>query len=159
MTISPEAVLTACREAGLKQVTGESCTGGMVSASLIDIAGSSDVVLGGVVAYSNSVKRAVLNVRSEILEIHGAVSEETAVEMANGALSRLGADIAVAITGVAGPGASGPKPEGMVCFALSRRGAPPVSQTCQFGALGRDAVRADSRDHALAMVLSSLSKL
>ncbi|WP_407493363.1 CinA family protein [Pseudooceanicola sp. MF1-13] len=151
-----EDVLTACRAAGVKLVTAESCTGGMVSASLVDIAGSSDVVLGGIVAYSNSIKMAVLNVREATLKAHGAVSEETAREMASGALSRLGADIAVSITGVAGPGASGPKPEGMVCFAVARKGAEVVAETVQFGALGRNEVRAASRDHALQMVLTAL---
>jgi nicotinamide-nucleotide amidase len=153
----PNDVLTACRSAGVKLVTAESCTGGMVSAALVDIAGSSDVVLGGVVAYSNGIKAAVLNVREATLKAHGAVSEETAVEMATGALSRLGADIAVSITGVAGPGASGPKPEGMVCFAVARSGQPVTAETCQFGALGRNEVRAASRDHALRMVLDALA--
>jgi len=152
----PQDVLNACADAGLKLVTAESCTGGMVCASLVDIPGSSSVVLGGVVSYSNGLKMALLGVREETLKTHGAVSEATAAEMATGALSRLGADIAVSITGVAGPGASGPKPEGMVCFGLARRGAVPVTETVQFGALGRAEVRAASRDHALGMVLAAV---
>lgn len=152
MTTLPQDVLEACRAAGLTLATAESCTGGMVCAALVDIAGSSDVVVGGIVSYSNGVKQALLNVRAETLRAHGAVSEETAIEMATGALARLGADIAVAITGVAGPGASGPKPEGMVCFALARRGVAPVAETMQFGAIGRNEVRCASRDHALRMV-------
>jgi nicotinamide-nucleotide amidase len=141
----------------LKLATAESCTGGMVSSALIDIPGSSAVVMGGIVAYSNAAKRDVLGVRADTINTHGAVSEETAVEMATGALSRLDADIAVGITGVAGPGASGTKPEGMVCFAVARRGANPVADTVQFGALGRDVVRARSRDHALQMLLAAAS--
>ncbi len=152
----PAEVLDACRAKGLLLVTAESCTGGMVASSLVDIAGSSDVVKGGVVAYSNAVKQSMLNVREATLIAHGAVSEETAREMAQGALARLGGDIAVSTTGVAGPGASGPKPEGMVCFAVARRGGPTVSQTVNFGAIGRMQVREASRDHALKMVLDAL---
>ncbi|EAQ03570.1 Putative competence-damaged inducible protein [Pseudooceanicola batsensis HTCC2597] len=152
MSVTPEALLEACRTAGVTLVTAESCTGGMVSSALIDIAGSSDVVLGGVVAYSNGIKRDVLGVREETLKAHGAVSEETAIEMATGALARLGAEVAVGITGVAGPGGSGSKPEGMVCFAVTRRGGETRAETCQFGALGRNAVRAASRDQAFEMI-------
>ncbi|MEC9312730.1 MAG: nicotinamide-nucleotide amidohydrolase family protein, partial [Pseudomonadota bacterium] len=88
----PAEVLDACRAKGLLLVTAESCTGGMVASSLVDIAGSSDVVQGGVVAYSNAVKQSMLNVREATLIAHGAVSEETAREMAQGALARLGGD-------------------------------------------------------------------
>lgn len=156
MTLAHD-VLEACKAAGLKLATAESCTGGMVSAALIDIPGSSAVVVGGITAYSNGAKQKVLGVREATIKAHGAVSEETAVEMATGALAQMGADIAVGITGVAGPGASGPKPEGMVCFAVARRGADPVAETVQFGAIGRDKVRGGSRDHALGMLLKSAS--
>ena len=151
----PVDVLEACKAKGLTLATAESCTGGMVASALVDIAGSSAVVLGGVVAYANSAKRDMLGVREATLTAHGAVSEETAVEMATGAMIRLNADLAVGITGVAGPGASGVKPEGMVCFAVVRRGMAPVAETVQFGAIGRDQVRAGSRDHALAMLLTA----
>ena len=154
MTLAND-VLETCKAAKLTLATAESCTGGMVCASLVDIAGSSAVVLGGIISYSNEAKQTLLGVRAATLKAHGAVSEETAVEMATGALARLNAEIAVSITGVAGPGASGPKPEGMVCFAVARRGAAPVSETMQFGAIGRDKVRAASRDHALQMVLTA----
>jgi nicotinamide-nucleotide amidase len=114
-------------------------------------------VVGGITAYSNGAKQKVLGVREATIKAHGAVSEETAVEMATGALAQMNADITVGITGVAGPGASGPKPEGMVCFAVARRGADPVAETVQFGAIGRDKVRGGSRDHALGMLLKSAS--
>lgn len=153
----PHDLLETCKAAGLTLATAESCTGGMVASSLIDIAGSSAVVLGGVVSYSNAAKHDLLGVRAATLTTHGAVSEQTAIEMATGALIRLNADLAVGITGVAGPGASGPKPEGMVCFAVARRGAAPVAETVQFGALGRAEVRAASRDHALGMLLTQAS--
>ena len=157
-TATATDVLEACRANNLRLATAESCTGGMVAAALIDIAGSSDVVLGGVVAYANTAKIAMLGVRAETLESQGAVSEATAHEMVSGALARLDADIAVSITGVAGPGASGPKPEGMVCFAVLRRGHAPVTETVQFGALGRGAVREASRDHAFGLLLRSATQ-
>ncbi len=150
--ITPEAVLEACRAAGLKAATAESCTGGMVSARLIGVAGSSSVVLGGVVAYSNRAKRDLLGVSPDTLKAHGAVSEETAAEMAEGGLRALNADLAVGITGVAGPGGSATRPEGRVCFAVARQGFPTQSETQDFGAIGRTAVREASRDRALEML-------
>lgn len=113
-------LLAACRQAGLTLVTAESCTGGQVAARLTAIAGSSDVVLGGVVAYSNSVKQAILGVPEDSLVTHGAVSEPVARAMAEGARRALGADLAVAITGIAGPGGGSPeKPVGTVDFAVA----------------------------------------
>ena len=110
-----EVVLDLCRERGLTLATAESCTGGLVSARLTSIPGSSDVFVGGVVAYSNGVKLRELGVPAETLEVHGAVSEETARAMAEGARERLGVDVAVSVTGVAGPGGgTEEKPVGLV---------------------------------------------
>jgi nicotinamide-nucleotide amidase len=110
-----ELVLSLCRAAGLTLATAESCTGGMVAARLTDIPGSSAVFLGGIVAYADELKRAELGVPAEVLERHGAVSAETAAAMARGARERLGADVAVAVTGVAGPGGgTAEKPVGLV---------------------------------------------
>jgi nicotinamide-nucleotide amidase len=110
-----EIVLDAVRERGWTAATAESCTGGMVAAKLTDVAGSSDVFLGGVVSYSNELKQALLGVPEAVLAEHGAVSAETAAAMAEGARERLGADIAVSVTGVAGPGGGTPeKPVGLV---------------------------------------------
>jgi nicotinamide-nucleotide amidase len=110
-----ELVLRLCRERRLTLATGESCTGGMVAAQLTDVAGSSEAFLGGVVAYANEVKRAELGVPVDVLERHGAVSAETAAAMAAGARERLGADVGVAVTGVAGPAGGTPeKPVGLV---------------------------------------------
>lgn len=109
--------------AGLTIATAESCTGGLLASVLTDIAGSSDYVLGGVVSYSNSVKQNLLGVRPETLERYGAVSPETAAEMAQGARRLLGSDLAVAVTGIAGPGGGGPdKPVGLVYLHLSAPG-------------------------------------
>jgi competence/damage-inducible protein CinA-like protein len=112
-----ELVLDRCRALGLTLATAESCTGGLVGARLTDVPGSSDVYLGGVVAYSNEVKRGALGVSDEVLSTHGSVSAEAAGAMAEGARSRLGTDVAVAVTGVAGPGGGTPdKPVGLVYF-------------------------------------------
>jgi nicotinamide-nucleotide amidase len=108
-------VLDRCRELGLTLATAESCTGGLVAARLTDVPGSSDVFVGSIVSYSNDVKMGTLGVPPEMLERHGAVSEETAAAMAEGARRVLGADVALAVTGVAGPdGGSEEKPVGLV---------------------------------------------
>jgi nicotinamide-nucleotide amidase len=108
-------VLALCRERELSLATAESCTGGMVAQRLTSVPGASDVVLGAVVAYADAVKEADLEVPADILERHGAVSAETAAAMARGARRRLGADVAVAVTGVAGPGGgTAEKPVGLV---------------------------------------------
>jgi nicotinamide-nucleotide amidase len=113
-------VLTACRERGLTVATAESCTGGLVAARLTSVPGSSDVFVGGIVAYSNEVKTSELGVPVEVLEAHGAVSAETAAAMARGARAALGADVAVSVTGIAGPGGGTPeKPVGLVYLCAS----------------------------------------
>jgi nicotinamide-nucleotide amidase len=108
------------------------------------------------VVYSNRSKQKVLGVSSASLEGYGAVSESVAWEMAEGALARSDADLAIAVTGVAGPGGSENKPEGRVCFGLARRGAQTRVETRDFGPLGRTAVRAATVDHALALLIATL---
>ncbi len=150
-------LLDAARAKGIRIATAESCTGGLVAAALTDVAGSSDVVDRGFVTYSNGAKRDMLGVRQETLDAHGAVSEQVAREMAEGALRHSAADLAVSITGIAGPGGSEHKPEGRVCFGLAMTGRETHVETIEFGALGRANVRAASRDHALALLLGALS--
>ncbi len=140
---------------GLRLATAESCTGGGVAAAITDVAGASKVFDWGVVTYSNAAKQDLLGVAGALLEAHGAVSEQVAVAMAEGARNRAGADLAVSITGIAGPGGSEHKPEGRVCFALARRDRVDA-ETVEFGAIGRDKVRAAARDHALALLLSGV---
>ncbi len=112
-----ELVLALCRARGLTLATAESCTGGLVAARLTSVPGASDVFLGGIVAYADGIKEAELDVPAEVLATHGAVSAETAAAMAEGARARLGADVAVAVTGVAGPGGgTEEKPVGLVYF-------------------------------------------
>lgn len=150
-------VIAKAQQSGAIIATAESCTGGMVAAAITDIAGSSAVFDRGFVTYSNAAKQAMLGVRPETLAAHGAVSEEVALEMAAGALARSGATLAVAITGIAGPGGSEHKPEGRVCFALAAQDRPVLTETREFGAPGRAEVRARARDHALGLLLDALS--
>ncbi|ATF18475.1 CinA family protein [Phaeobacter gallaeciensis] len=136
--------------------TAESCTAGMIAAALTDVPGSSAVMDRGYVTYSNQAKMDMLGVSAATLEAVGAVSEEVAVEMAEGALSRAGTSFAVAVTGIAGPGGSEHKPEGRVCFALAGRGRETHVETIDFGPLGRDGVRRATRDHALNLIAQTL---
>ncbi|SHJ24214.1 nicotinamide-nucleotide amidase [Shimia gijangensis] len=147
-------VLNACKAKGLKVATAESCTGGMVAAALTDIAGSSAVIERGFVTYTNTAKTEMLGVREATIEAVGAVSEEVAREMALGALVNSDAEIAASITGIAGPGGSEFKPEGRVCFGIATR-AGCDTETIEFGALGRAAVREAARDHALNLLLKA----
>ncbi|MEO0654220.1 MAG: CinA family protein [Pseudomonadota bacterium] len=154
--MTPSEILDRARAAGVMISTAESCTGGMVMAALTDIPGSSDVVDRGFVTYSNAAKIEMLGVAPATLDDHGAVSEAVAREMAAGALARSAAQIVVSVTGIAGPGGSEHKPEGRVCFALALESFPTSTETVEFGALGRDAVRLAARDHALAMIARAL---
>lgn len=152
-------IIDTAKEKHVMIATAESCTGGMVSAALTDIAGSSAVVDRGFVTYSNAAKEAMLGVSSTTLSSFGAVSQEVAAEMAEGALRNSDAQLAVSITGIAGPGGSEHKPEGRVCFGLATRGAPTHTHTVEFGAVGRERVRMAARDHALKMLGDALNSL
>lgn len=150
------AILDRAKGKGLSIATAESCTGGLVAAALTDCPGSSAMFDRGFVTYSNAAKIEMLGVLPATLEAHGAVSEEVAAEMAEGALARSGAQLAVSVTGIAGPGGSGRKPEGRVCFGIAMDGGPVQTEQIEFGARGRDAVRLAARDHALALLLKAL---
>ena len=147
-------VLAAFRAKGWQLATAESCTGGLISGVLTAVPGSSDVVDRGFVTYSNAAKIEMLGIRPETLDRVGAVSEEIAREMAEGALSRSNAHVTVSVTGVAGPGGSEHKPEGRVCFAIATS-LGTSSETLDFGAIGRDNVRAKTVAHALDLLLSA----
>ncbi len=132
----------------------KSCTGGLVAGALTDIPGSSDVIDRGFVTYSNEAKRAMLGVKATTLATFGAVSKETATAMAIGALERAGVDLAVSITGIAGPGGATPgKPVGLVHFAVAARDGRILHRECRFGAIGRSAVRQRSVVEALRMLM------
>jgi len=158
MSIDIARLLDLAKAQGATIATAESCTGGMIAVALTDIAGSSAVVDRGFVTYSNAAKMEMLGVRFETLDAHGAVSEETAREMAEGALRAAGTRLAVSVTGIAGPGGSEFKPEGRVCFGLAQVGADTRTELVDFGALGRVKVRRASRDHALQMLRQALER-
>jgi nicotinamide-nucleotide amidase len=152
-----QRVFDANKAAGRRIAVAESCTGGLVSAALTAIAGSSEILEVGFVTYSNEAKISALGVANEIIETFGAVSSATAWAMAQGALDRSTADVSVAITGIAGPGGgSVEKPVGTVVFARARRGAATddvVADTKQFGDLGRDAIRLQAALVALELLM------
>jgi nicotinamide-nucleotide amidase len=151
------AVLDACRARGIMLVTAESCTGGMIAAALTDIAGSSDVVDRGFVTYSNEAKMEMIGVSDATLEAFGAVSRETALEMAAGALAQSRAGIALSVTGIAGPGGGSPeKPVGLVWFGLAMPGRIPVAELRLFEDRGRAFIRGESVRTALQMALAAL---
>lgn len=136
---------------GLVCAVAESCTGGGVACAITDVPGSSAVFAGGVVSYANEVKRDVLGVKAETLAEHGAVSPETAAQMAQGVLSLMKCDLAVSLTGIAGPGGgSGEKPVGLVWFGLAGRGGVRTEKAIFAG--GREEVRRKAVVHALGML-------
>ena len=151
-----EALLSACRAKGVKLATAESCTGGLIAAALTAIAGSSDVVDRGFVTYSNAGKHEMLGVPMGLIAEHGVVSEAVARAMAEGALARSRAGMAVAVTGIAGPGGgSAQKPVGLVCFGLAQRGEPVASDSRLFPG-DRTAVRAATVAHAFTLIRARL---
>ena len=148
------SLLDLCRSRRLMIATAESCTGGLVSGALTDIPGSSDVIDRAFVTYSNDAKRAMLGVDATTLATFGAVSKETATQMAVGALERADVDLTVAITGIAGPGgATAGKPVGLVHFAAAARDGRIIHRECRFGAIGRTAVRQRAVVEALKMLM------
>ncbi len=151
-----ERLLAACRARGWKIATAESCTGGLIAATLTAIAGSSDVVDRGFVTYSNAAKTAMLDVPASLIDAVGAVSEQVARAMALGALARSDADVTVAVTGVAGPGGgTAAKPVGLVWFGLATKAGATTAHVIFPG--DRSAVRSATVAHALGMISAAIS--
>ena len=144
----------ALRARGWMLATAESCTGGLIAGAITDLAGSSAVFDRGFITYSNAAKADMLGVAMDVIESHGAVSEQVAQAMAHGALAKSDADVAVSVTGIAGPGGSDHKPEGRVCFGIATAQGV-QTQTVEFGAIGRAQVRAGTVAHALALVVTA----
>jgi len=142
----------ALKARGWTLVTAESCTAGMIAAAMTDLAGSSDVFERGFVTYSNLSKTEMVNVPAPLIDSYGAVSEQVAAAMAQGALNHSAAEIAISVTGIAGPGGSEHKPEGRVCFGCATRDGKTHVETMEFGAVGRANVRANTVDYALGIV-------
>ncbi len=151
-------LLAACRAKELKLATAESCTGGLIAGALTEIAGSSDVFERGFVTYSNDAKSASLGVPAEMIAGRGAVSEHVARAMAEGALRKSLADIAIACTGIAGPGGgSHGKPVGLVHIAVARGDGVTFHSEKRYGELGRGAVRQATVRDALLMALEAIA--
>lgn len=147
-------LIAAAKSRGQKIATAESCTGGLIVGVLTEIAGSSAVVDRGFVTYSNEAKSQMLGVAAALIEQAGAVSAEVAIAMVEGAIARSDADIAVAVTGVAGPGGGSPeKPVGLVHFAAMRRGQPARQAAYRFGDIGRSQIRVATVREALSMMM------
>ena len=147
-----QTLLDACRAKGIRLATAESCTGGLIAAALTAVAGSSDVFDRSFVTYSNDAKHQMIGVPSGLIETQGAVSEDVARAMASGALERSRAGIAVAVTGVAGPGGgTDAKPVGLVCFGIAERGQPTVSEQRVFPG-DRTSIRAATVAHAFGLI-------
>lgn len=155
--ILAEKIVTMAKDAKVKITCAESCTGGMISTAFTDIPGCSSIFELGFVTYSNTAKTKILGVSLITLMEHGAVSEPVALEMATGALAAASADIAVSVSGIAGPGGSGFKPEGRVCFGL-KSSQMAHSETVEFGAIGRAEVRKAATNHALELINELLKK-
>ena len=151
-----KALIALFDERGLMVATAESCTGGLIAGALTEIAGSSGVVDRGFVTYSNDAKMQMLGVDAATLAAHGAVSRQTAIEMARGALARSKAQIAVAVTGIAGPGGgSVEKPVGLVHLATARHAGDVFHREMRYGDIGRDAVRLATVRTALDMLMEA----
>lgn len=154
MTNSAEQTMAAALSLGATLATAESVTGGLVAAALSSVPGASEVLLGGVVAYTSDVKVSVLGVERSLIDVHGVVSEEVALAMAHGVRRVLGADVAVATTGVAGPTAHGRAPVGRVCFAATS-GTHAISRTLELSG-SRVEVRAQATEAALVALCDVL---
>jgi len=152
-----EALIAEGRDKQLKLATAESCTGGLIAAALTEIPGASDVLDRGFIVYSNNAKTKLLGVRAAIIMRHGAVSEEVARAMAEGALKNSAAEIAVSCTGIAGPtGGSAGKPIGLVYLAAARVGQTTLAEECRFGDLGRSEIRMRTVEAGLKLLFQAM---
>ena len=142
-----------------KIVSAESCTAGLLSASLTEIPGASAFFEQGYITYSNLSKISVLGVENKILEKYSAVSEQVAKQMAKGALKRSNSTIAISITGIAGPGGSDYKPEGLVCFAVTKKNGKTRTETIEYGPLGRSKVRFSAVKTAIDLLFEEMSEV
>ncbi len=155
MIMREEELISLLKEKGLHICCAESCTGGMLSSTLVNVVGASDALDMGFVTYANEAKIKLLGVDAKTIEHYGVVSEQVAEQMAHGAAEVSGAQVAVGISGIAGPGGSKYKPEGMVCFGFYINGKT-ATYTKQFGALGRQNVRTLSCEYAIDTLLRLL---
>jgi nicotinamide-nucleotide amidase len=154
-----KTVIDLCRRHSLRLTTVESCTGGLIAAALTDIAGSSDIMECGFVTYSNAAKTMLVGVPAEMIETYGAISRQVAMAMAEGGLKHSRADIAVAVTGIAGPdGGSETKPVGLVHMAVAYRNHETLHYEARFGTGRRDRIRHAAVEQALALVAERIQQ-
>ena len=152
------ALVKICRDRRIVLASAESCTGGLLAALLTEISGAADVLDRGLVTYSNAAKHELLGVPEDVIAEHGAVSPQTALAMASGALSRSHADLAIAVTGIAGPtGGSPAKPVGLVHFGLARRGGRLLTVEKRYGDVGRSNVRLQAVEEAMRLIEDSVA--
>ena len=155
---SAEQLLSLCRDKGVTLATAESCTGGMIGATITSVPGSSDIFLGGIISYANSAKKSLLNVKENTLASQGAVSSETAEEMAKGAIQALGATVAVSVTGIAGPGGqTHEKPVGLVHFGIATKDG--TATHCQNFSGSRESIRLKAVAAAIALLEETVKSL
>ena len=152
-----EDLYAIAKKRGSKIVSAESCTAGLLAACLTEMPGSSAFSEQGYITYSNRSKISVLGVDKKTLDRHGAVSEEVAKQMAEGALNRSRGTIAISITGIAGPGGSDYKPEGLVCFAIAQKNGEIRAETIEYGPLGRRNIRSSAVGTAIELLHEELS--
>lgn len=154
LTSQARNLLERCRNRGLRLTAAESCTGGLIASVLTAVPGSSETLDRGFITYSNDAKTEILGVPAELIAAHGAVSEPVARAMVEGLLSRTACDLAVAVTGIAGPGGGTPtKPVGLVHIVAARRNGKVLHEAALFGDIGRDAVREATVSRALTMLI------
>jgi len=158
VTQQANTLLRLAREKAVLIATAESCTGGLIAGKITSVAGSSAIFDRGFVTYTNTAKSEMLGVTQDVLDQFGAVSEQVAREMAEGALTKSNAQIAVSVTGIAGPGASDHKPEGRVCFGLALTSGETITETVEFGAVGRKTVRHLTVERALNLLITHLAQ-
>ncbi|MDA9243398.1 CinA family protein [Amylibacter sp.] len=151
-------ILKLSQKIGWRISTAESCTGGLISSVLTSIPGSSVFYDRGFITYSNDAKINMLGVSRSSLITFGAVSEQVAIEMADGSIKNSLADLALSVTGIAGPGGSDYKKEGTVCFGLALKDGLSFSKTKFFGAIGRDNVRNEATNYAIKLIFEKLSQ-
>ncbi len=153
-----EALLSQLKRRGLRVATVESCTGGLLAGLLTEIAGASAVVERGFITYSNEAKSELVGVAPALIAAHGAVSEEVARAMAEGGLARAPVDLAIAVTGIAGPdGGSAEKPVGLVYLAVADRLGSTLMRECRFGSIGRTQIRLASLANAVELARAAVS--
>lgn len=150
------SVLAAAKDKNIRIATAESCTGGMIFAALTDVAGSSAVMDRGFLTYTNDAKIEMLGVSPDTLDAVGAVAEDVTAQMAEGAIQNSQATLAVSVSGIAGPGGSEFKPEGRVCFGISYNSTT-LTETVEFGTIGRKNVRSEATNHALKLLSAAIS--